>query len=305
MKMSPFYKQAEVMLRTLPFVAQEKCFALKGGTAINFFIRDLPRLSVDIDLTYLPIESREASLSGISESLNRIAVAIRKTMQTFKVQEQISSKTKLVSKLVVRAENQTVVVEPNEILRGAVQPPRIRKLAKQAQDVFGLSVTLDVLSDADLYGGKLCAALDRQHPRDLFDVKILLENEGITDAIRQCFVVYLASHDRPIHEVLQPTRKDITEVFEDYFEGMTTETVSLKDLHDVRESLVRIINKDLTDAERRFLLSIKEGTPDWALIEIDGVEKLPGIQWKLLNIKQMNKKKHKEYIEKLKKRLGL
>ena len=66
-------KQAALLIRTLPFVAQEQCFALKGGSAINLFIRDMPRLSVDIDLTYLPIQSGAKSLTAIDQAMKRIA----------------------------------------------------------------------------------------------------------------------------------------------------------------------------------------------------------------------------------------
>ena len=70
---SPYFKQAELLVRVLPNIARETCFALKGGTAINFFVRNLPRLSVDIDLVYLLIEDRTTSLTGIDSALNRIA----------------------------------------------------------------------------------------------------------------------------------------------------------------------------------------------------------------------------------------
>ena len=65
-----FFRQAELLLRVLPFVNEEKIFALKGGTAINFFFRDLPRLSIDIDLTYLPINDRETALTDIEKALH-------------------------------------------------------------------------------------------------------------------------------------------------------------------------------------------------------------------------------------------
>ncbi len=71
MKDSRFFKQAYLMLRLLPYVAKEKCFGLKGGTAINLFVRDMPRLSVDIDLTYLPLKSREESLKNIHGLFNQ------------------------------------------------------------------------------------------------------------------------------------------------------------------------------------------------------------------------------------------
>ncbi len=59
---SPFYKQVGLLVQLLPFVGQKRCFALKGGTAINLFVRDLSRLSVDIDLTYLPMAERNQAL---------------------------------------------------------------------------------------------------------------------------------------------------------------------------------------------------------------------------------------------------
>ena len=80
----------------------------------------------------------------------------------------------------------------------------------------------------DIYGGKLVAALDRQHPRDLFDVMQLYANEGITPAIRRAFVVYIASHNRPPHEVLSPILRDITQDYERTFVGMTTESSNLR-----------------------------------------------------------------------------
>lgn len=63
-----YQKQVALLMRVLPFIAEEDCFALKGGTAINFFVRNMPRLSVDIDLTYLavaPIRVNRRSCSPI------------------------------------------------------------------------------------------------------------------------------------------------------------------------------------------------------------------------------------------------
>lgn len=201
------------MLRTIPHVVAEVCFVLKGGTAINFFVRDMPRLSVDIDLAYLPVdEARETALKKISDALGRIAAAIKKTITDAKVQESRTQKPARVTKLIVATGQTRIKIEPNDIIRGSVFPSEEWELTRRARDLFELSVTARTLSLADLYGGKLCAAPDRQHPRDLFDVKLLLENEGITDQIRKAFVVYLASHNRPIHELLNPTRKDVRRI---------------------------------------------------------------------------------------------
>jgi predicted nucleic acid-binding OB-fold protein len=147
--------------------------------------------------------------------------------------------------------------------------------------------------------------LDRQHPRDLFDVRILLEKEGITSEIRKAFVVYLASHDRPIHELLDPTRKDIRGIYEGEFAGMTVEKIEYEDLIAAREELIATVRKELTEEERAFLISLKEGSPKWSLLGLEGIERLPAIQWKLMNIQKMRKKKHAEYLEKLKRILGL
>jgi predicted nucleotidyltransferase component of viral defense system len=306
LKDSPYFKQAELMLRAIPHVAAESCFALKGGTAINLFVRDMPRLSVDIDLTYLPVdEPREMALKKISEALSRIAATIRKAVSGSKVQESRTQNPDRIAKLVVAAGQTRIKIEPNEVIRGSVFPAKEHDLTKHAEEVFELSVSARTLSVADLYGGKLCAALDRQHPRDLFDVKVLLENEGITDEIRKAFVVYLASHDRPINELIDPTRKDFRQIYENEFAGMTIEEIEYDDLIAARETLIDTLKKELTNEEKAFLVSLKEGQPRWNLMGLEGIEKLPAIQWKLMNIQKMNKKKHAESMEKLKRKLGL
>ena len=139
-----------------------------------------------------------------------------------------------------------------------------------AQSRFRAGARITTLADADLYGGKLCAALDRQHPRDLFDVRLLLRNEGITPAIRRAFVVYLASHTRPMHELLQPNLIDITDAFERQFIGMTLDPVTIDELVDARHDLVEILVPSLDDSEKTFLLSMKSGDPDWGVLGIEG-----------------------------------
>ena len=294
------------MLRAMPHVAAEDCFALKGGTAINLFVRDMPRLSVDIDLAYLPVEGpRATALRNISEALGRIAMAIKKAIPGAKVQESRAQEPARIAKLVVAVGQTRIKIEPNEVIRGAVFAAEERELTRRAEELFELSVTARTLSIADLYGGKLCAALDRQHPRDLFDVMVLLENEGITDEIRKAFVVYLASHDRPINELLDPTRKDIRRVYESEFVGMTVEEIEYEDLIAARETLIETLKKELTDAEKAFLISLKEGQPKWDAIDVEGIEKFPAIQWKLMNIRKIGEKKRVESLEKLKRKLGL
>jgi predicted nucleotidyltransferase component of viral defense system len=301
---SPFYKQAELMLRAMPAVAAETRFALKGGTAINLFVRDMPRLSVDIDLTYLPLEPRQESLQHLGEALEHIGSTIEETVRPCQAHRARDGAGNI-SKLIVRTADAQVVVEPNTVLRGTIFPCEERELVRSAQDLFALSVTVNTLSLPDLYGGKLVAALDRQHPRDLFDVKLLVENEGITDDIRRAFVVYLASHDRPMNELIDPVRKDFRQVFETQFAGLTAAPVTYEELAEARESMIHQLCESLTLAERQFLVSIKEGKPRWELLGLEGIERLPGIQWKLQNIAKMSPKKHAAALEMLKARLGL
>lgn len=190
-------------------------------------------------------------------------------------------------------------------MRGTCAPIRKLSLTQKAEEAFEISLEMNVVSNADLYGGKLCAALDRQHPRDLFDIKLLLENEGITDEIRQGFIVYLISHDRPMSELIKPTQKDIAHIFKSEFEGMAVQPVTLDSLLKARTKMIDTLSKGLTSDERKFILSIKTGNPDWSLFKLKGIEKLPGVQWKLMNIKKMNKTKQAESFDKLKKKLQL
>jgi predicted nucleotidyltransferase component of viral defense system len=306
LKDSPYFKQAELILKTIPHVAAETCFALKGGTAINLFVRDMPRLSVDNDLTYLPVdEPRDTTLIRMSDALGRIAGAIKKAIVGTRVQETRAQNPDRVTRLTVSAGPTRIKIEPNEVIRGSVFPAEERELTRRAEDLFELSVTAQALSLADLYAGKLCAALDRQHPRDLFDVKLLLDNEGITDEIRKAFVVYLASHDRPMHELLDPKPKNVRRIFENEFVGMTVDEVTYDELIAARETLVATLTSTLTAGEKEFLLSLKADQPKWDLIGIEGIAKLPAVQWKLLNIRKLGAKKQKDLHDKLSRVLGV
>lgn len=83
--MNSYKDQVALLLTVLPEVAKQKCFALHGGTAINLFIRDMPRLSVDIDLTYIPIEDKETSMNTIIAELKAIKFNIEKLKLGIKV----------------------------------------------------------------------------------------------------------------------------------------------------------------------------------------------------------------------------
>jgi len=297
--------QVDLLLRVLPLISKESDFALKGGTAINLFLRNMPRLSIDIDLTFLPLLGREETFTRISSAISRLKKSIESSLSGTRVIPKQTSGTLGPTTFTVEEKRIQIKVEINFVLRGSVFQPSIQTLAEKAQTEFNNLVRVNCLSTPDIYAGKLCATLDRQHPRDLFDVKVLLENEGITEDIRKAFVIYLASHSRPMNELLAPNFKDISNIYEQDFVGMTTEPIELLSLLGTRERLVSLLKSELTNEERLFLISIKEGSPKWELLELEGIEKLPGIQWKLNNIKKMDSEKRAIALNKLKRTLSL
>lgn len=289
--------QTQLLLRCLPELERHACFALKGGTAINLFVRDLPRVSVDIDLTYLPLKPREETLTEISEHLRALGSSIPAGTPGAQVREHRSGGR--VDRLTIATPEAAIKIEPNTIFRGCVYPVETCDLTTSAQERFRLYVRVRTLSVADLYGGKLCAALDRQHPRDLFDVKLLLETDGITPEIRRAFVVYLAGHNRPMNELLAPRPKDVSELFHSHFRGMLREDISLDSLVAVQHDLPRKLVSELDDDERSFLLALKQGRPDWDRLGFKDLDLLPALRWKLQNIRRMPREKHRAAAEKL------
>lgn len=222
---NPFTEQARLMIALLPQVAKQTCFALKGGTAINLFIRDMPRLSVDIDLAYLPVEDRQTSLTNIDKTLAAIANAIEQHIAGASVRALFLKGTGKRYKLLVWQGKISVKIEVSPVLRGSVYPAEFGKLSARARAAFGFA-RVKLLSFEDLYAGKLCAALDRQHPRDLYDVQLLLDNEGINEQMKNAFLVYLMGHNRPMAELLEPTPQEIGPLYRAEFEDMTYEPIS-------------------------------------------------------------------------------
>ena len=222
-----YRSQVQLLMQILPRVAEEERFALKGGTAINLFMRDLPRLSVDIDLTYLPMHAHPEALAGIDAAMRRIAAATRAGIPGAQV-AYVEAEGAVV-KLIVTAGGVRVKIEISPVLRGTVRDPALLQVSPAVEDAFGFAETR-VVSFEDLYAGKLVAALDRQHPRDLFDIYDLLRYEGITQKLREAFLVYLISHNRPMGEVLSGRCKDMTLLYESGFVGMMNEPVALDTL---------------------------------------------------------------------------
>lgn len=300
-----YIQQVALLLQILPIIGEREEFAIKGGTAINLFIRNMPRLSVDIDLTYIPIQDRDSSLKGITAGLQAVAERLSSFIPKQQIKKIPGPVKGTVTTLVIETPQASVTVEVNHVLRGTVFRCDIGNLCAAAQEQFKADVQIKILALADLFGGKICAALDRQHPRDLFDIKLLLENEGISTETRQAFIVYLASHSRPMHELLNPTLLDMRTTFENEFQGMSRIAVTYDELVKARSDLLTKVKGDLSENERCFLLSVKEGSPKWDLLPISGINKLPGIQWKVQNIARIEREKHLNQIQKLKECLSL
>ena len=292
-----YIEQVHLLLSCIPAVSEQKCFALKGGSAINLFVHDMPRASVDIDLTYLPLFPRDEALAGIESALLCIKSKLEIDLNGVTVREKRIQGH--LAKLIVITSSAEIKIEPNLILRGVLGKPVVRELCSAAQTAFKDYCRVPVVSDADLYAGKICAALDRQHPRDLFDIKILMEGSGITPDIRRAFVVYLAGHNRPIHELLNPNLNDIKDLFERQFAGMTHEPTTIAELIEVRHNLVANLVLSLDSAERQFLLSIKSGDPDWNILGFTNLKSMPALKWKLKNICKMDHQKRIEQLETL------
>lgn len=293
---NPYYRQVVLLLDMLPLVAHENCFALKGGTAINLFLRDMPRLSVDIDLVYLPIQNRVISLAEIGAALERIATVAEKRLQGVRIQRR-NIGGQLLKLFVARARVQ-VKIEVSPVLRGTVHEPLLRGVVPAVASQFG-EVEIKMLAFEDVYAGKLCAALDRQHPRDLFDVHILLANEGISPALKDVFLVYLLGHNRPMVELLDPVMQDIEAAYRAEFAGMVAQTVSLSALIETRRQLVQTLRGLLTETDKRFLLAVKRGEADWSTFTFPEAVHLPAVQWKLHNLAKMTEQKRREAADKL------
>lgn len=291
-----YRKQVALLVRALPAVAEQELFALKGGTAINLFVRDMPRLSVDIDLTYVPVEPRAKSLENIDIAMKKIIKGIEKGIQGARITTSEVEKT--VTKLFVRTSDAQIKIEVTPVLRGCVNEPKSMRVSPNVEENFGFA-EISVVSFPDLYGGKIVAALDRQHPRDLFDVRDLMANEGIDDDLRRAFVVYLLSHDRPMAEVLTARRKPLDQEFVRGFEGMTEGEITVEELVAAREALIKSIVGGMPSDHRKFLVSFERGEPDWKLLGLPKVAELPAVKWRQQNLDKLSKEARAKLVQHL------
>ncbi len=275
--------QVSLLVRTLPHIAVEDCLALGGGTAINLFHREMPRLSVDIDLTYVPIASREESLKEIELSLKRVSERLRSVDPSTRVTESASTLQNTINKLFVRSGGAQVKIEVNPVLRGCVREPELTEICTRGENQFGY-VQINTMSFAELFAGKIVAALDRQHPRDFFDIHLLLQNEGINDELRETLIVYLISHGRSPAKLLTAESRELQSEYKSNFYGSTEKDIPLETLLAVHTRLKQDLIKNMSGDHRRFLTSFYRRAPEWSLLGIDGVSRLPAVRWKEINL---------------------
>lgn len=292
-----YRRQVALLIRVMPLVFKIKDFAVHGGTAINLFHRNLNRYSVDIDITYIPIADREPSLKAINSHLAALKTSIEKAIPGIHVIHKQD-----VWKLQCTKDGTTIKIEVNGTKRGLIGAVEKKQLCDKARNEFGMTCFANIVSWPQLYGGKIAAALSRQHPRDLFDCREITEEDFAH--VKSGFILCLLGSDKPIVESLSPNPINQTEALDNQFEGMTDEPFSYDDYEMSRFNLIKVVNQGLDEADRNFLISFEEGTPDWDKCCAGNLNRYPSVRWKLQNIQTLKKKnphKHKEGVNKLKK----
>lgn len=290
-----YRRQVALLIRIMPSVFRIKDFAVHGGTAINLFYKNMPRYSVDIDLTYIPITDRRTSIDVINTHLTQLKQMIERTVPGIKVVHKPD-----VLKLQCSYEGAMVKIEVNGTKRGIIGATGDHMLCARAQNEFQMGCKARIVSFSQLYGGKITAALSRQHPRDLFDCKYM-EIDNFKD-VKDGFMLCLLGSDKPIIESLRPNSIDQTEALEKQFAGMSDVPFSYADYEDARINLVKMVNDNLDSADKDFLLSFEVGNPIWNLCCAGDLSAYPSIRWKQQNIiklKEINPRKHLDGINKL------
>lgn len=294
MNKETYQNQVGLLIRIIPLIYSIKEFAIHGGTAINLFYNNLPRYSVDIDITYIPIQERDESLSKINRLLSDLKSRIEKAIPCIRIIPKPN-----VWKLFCTKDGATVKIEVNGIKRGVIGDLMDMELCSKAQHIFNMSCRAKIVPFTQLYGGKIAAALGRQHPRDLFDYKYM--NIDSFDDVKQGFIFCLLGSDKPIIESLQPNPIDQKDALENQFSGMSDIIFEYKDFEDTRTELILQVNAALTTTDREFLLSFEKGEPDWSKCCAGDLSRFPSIKWKLKNILQFKNNNYRKYNDGLEK----
>ena len=295
-KSNIYAQKVELLLRLIPIVMEEDVFAIHGGTTINLFLKNLPRYSVDIDLTYIPLADRQTSLDDINILLKSIAEKAKKAFKGMHIVPNFGT-----SKLLCEYRGKQVKIEVNQTKRGIVGGAvHTLPLSEKAQDEFSLYCEANIVPLTQLYGGKIAAALSRQHPRDLFDVRYM---EIPLSECREGLIFCLLGSDRPIYESFAPRLIDQREAMENQFAGMTDIPFTYEEFEDTRAKLISEVKTLMTEADKMFLIGFESGQPEWDGYEFEYFKDYPSVQWKLLNLNKLakqNPQKLHEEVERLK-----
>jgi len=298
--MNNFYKeQVRLLLRILPVIYREEDFAVHGGTAINLFVKNLPRYSVDVDLTYIPLAPRDESLAEIDKKLALISQQLERAVPDINIRP-------VPNKLLCTLGRSTVKIEVNGIKRGIIGPTIEMPLCNKAQEEFGMYCKARIVPTEQLYGGKIAAALSRQHPRDLFDYNYM-ETDKIV-GLKRGFVFALLGSDKPFIESLSPNSINQQEALENQFRGMTDIPFTYENYENARKQLIAFVNTMLSEEDQAFLVSFEEGDPQWEKSAYSDFMDFPSVQWKLLNVhklKTQNPTKHRREVDRVKVYFGM
>lgn len=295
MRSMVYAQKVELLLRLIPIVMDEGVFAIHGGTAINLFLKNCPRYSIDIDLTYIPLTDRQTSIEDINMRLKSIS---GKAMRAFRGMHILPNFN--TSKLLCEYCGKQVKIEVNQTKRGIVGGEVLTMpLSEKAQKEFSLYCEAKIVPLTLLYGGKIAAALSRQHPRDLFDVKYM---DIPLEECREGIIFCLLGSDRPIHESLAPRLIDQHDAMENQFMGMADIPFTYSEFEETRAKLIEDVKVLMTEADKKFLISFELGQPQWDGYEFEYFKEYPSVQWKLLNLKKLaeqNPVKLRDEVEKL------
>ena len=295
-----YRQQVELLLKIIPTLSEIETFAIHGGTAINLYVLDFPRYSVDIDVTYTPIKPREESFTEIHKNLSIIKEKVKSIIPNVIITEKPN-------KIYCTQKGIMVKVEVSGTKRGLVEPYEIKTLCPKAQHEFETSNSAKIVSLSQLYGGKITAALDRQHPRDLFDIKLMFDFVTDFEQVRKGFLYCLLGSDRPIIESLSPNRIDQQETMIKQFSGMTEIPFSYSDYKETREKLINFVNSNLSQQDKGFLIAFEAGSDLSQFVDYQEYFLFPSVQWKLQNInklKEINPNKWKNNFKKIEKILS-
>ena len=286
-----YLKQAKLVVRCIPAIAAERCFAIKGGTAINLFQLNLPRLSVDIDLTYVKFDDRSTAIAEINSALSRISDRLKGLGLQVSLRGSDESK-----KLYCTDGEVGIKIEPNYILRGTVYPVREMYVCDEMTRLSGCEAYMNVLSFVELYGGKVCAALDRQHPRDLFDIDRFYAEHSLSE-VKEGFLALALGHNRPLHELLNPIMQNEREVFEQQFTGMSdvpfTYEQHIATFERLRKDVLALFSAD----DKSRLLDFVSLTGNLDDFGIPHLSELPAINWKRHNLESLRKSNPAKFAE--------